>query len=229
MIANGLVSIHAPRAGRDVGWHDFAAPCTGFNPRAPRGARLCGLRAGVDEHGCFNPRAPRGARPAPQGILLGLLLVSIHAPRAGRDDPWPIVDPSAEKFQSTRPARGATRGKPAPPGRPTCFNPRAPRGARRVPAGVLLAGVPVSIHAPRAGRDPGRERVVVEVFSFNPRAPRGARLAPGRCSASNNGFQSTRPARGATPQSRFNDRDRGVSIHAPRAGRDPFQDRFSPS
>ena len=34
-----LVSIHAPRAGRDIGPVFTASTVTGFNPRAPRGAR----------------------------------------------------------------------------------------------------------------------------------------------------------------------------------------------
>ena len=57
-------------------------------------------------------------------------LVSIHAPRAGRD------------------RRPDTRYSGS-----TCFNPRAPRGARlgnRIGSGMPIR---VSIHAPRAGRD----------------------------------------------------------------------------
>ena len=78
----------------------------------------------------FNPRAPCGAR------------------RGDIDEVFP-----EEKFQSTRPVRGAT---PSPPPRwRICwhFNPRAPCGAR--PACVRgLPGDPgISIHAPRAGRD----------------------------------------------------------------------------
>ena len=79
------ISIHAPREGRDK-IKQVAHPSDhNFNPRAPRGARprraetqACGLN--------FNPRAPRGAR---QNLLF--CKVFYHA-----------------KFQSTRPARGAT-------------------------------------------------------------------------------------------------------------------------
>ncbi|MGO9096972.1 MAG: hypothetical protein ACLQGV_17335, partial [Bryobacteraceae bacterium] len=57
----------------------------------------------------------------------------------------------------------------------------------------------VSIHAPRAGRDLGQIVKLLEWIGFNPRAPRGARLLPGLITPPMNPFQSTRPARGATP------------------------------
>ena len=56
--------------------------------------------------------------------------ISIHPPRAGRDDVFVIVIRRTQKFQSTRPVRGGT---------------------------ILAAGVrcadEISIHPPRAGRD----------------------------------------------------------------------------
>ena len=105
-VHDGLVSIHAPRAGRDLSLAGGTGAGQGFNPRAPRGARRRSSRTGTSRR-CFNPRAPRGARPwstRPTGPT------------------W--------QFQSTRPARGATQ-----------------RGQQH-------AQPPdVSIHAPRAGRD----------------------------------------------------------------------------
>ena len=56
------------------------------------------------------------------------------------------------EFQSTRPARGATPSRSLPP-----------------------APVGVSIHAPRAGRDPACGARSAPRQCFNPRAPRGAR------------------------------------------------------
>ncbi len=150
---------------------------------------------------CFNPRAPRGARRSP-GVGTPLL---------------------------------------------QCFNPRAPRGARQPPRRPPAAQERVSIHAPRAGRDTKRKEKGHEHYSFNPRAPRGARLKGCTCTMPGSQFQSTRPARGATaprlhrPQRlRFQStrpargatdappasRPRlGVSIHAPRAGRDGRKSR----
>ncbi len=122
-------------------------------------------------------------------------------------------------FQSTRPARGATRRFPGP----------------WLPCGV-------SIHAPRAGRDSRSAARRSYACRFNPRAPRGARHAqvgrdwqaagfqstrPARGATKVNAilgntgkFQSTRPARGATVMIADSASPAGVSIHAPRAGRD---------
>src|SRR5674476_521254 len=81
-------SLVAPHVGRDKASHPPADPTSGFNPRAPRGARHtgCQLRSlihrvsihaphvGRDKTNWswpnkiigFNPRAPRGARPKPK-------------------------------------------------------------------------------------------------------------------------------------------------------------------
>ena len=83
--ADEQVSIHAPRAGRD-------------SPAATVPASLTG----------FNPRAPRGARRDLEGVLQVVRLVSIHAPRAGRDFRKRYWRSTSAWFQSTRPARGAT-------------------------------------------------------------------------------------------------------------------------
>ena len=37
--------------------------------------------------------------------------ISIHAPHAGRDEPYVISELTANAFQSTRPMRGATTNK----------------------------------------------------------------------------------------------------------------------
>ena len=95
-------------------------------------------------------------------------------------------DPRAPRGARLRRGRQAQRS-----GR--YFNPRAPRGARR---GRVCQGIPpgrISIHAPREGRD--------------------SRFAAHRSLIT--GFQSTRPARGATfPWAARNYRP-AISIHAP--------------
>ena len=78
-------------------------------------------------------------------------------------------------FQSTRPAWGATGS-----------------------AEVKLRGGMVSIHAPRVGRDEIKIVLGGKFSRFNPRAPRGARLNRFGQGDKRNGFQSTRPAWGAT-------------------------------
>mgnify|MGYP000879715911 CR=1 FL=1 len=148
------VSIHAPRVGRDR--EDIAAQrtMTGFNPRAPCGARLSKLYpyfvvSRVSIHAprvgrdllvcrnalllcCFNPRAPCGARPMAFGSGMG-----------------------STKFQSTRPVWGATAAEK--------------KGD---------AAETVSIHAPRVGRDSACSKRLMQSGSFNPRAPCGARRPP---------------------------------------------------
>src|SRR5271165_6442559 len=102
-------------------------------------------------------------------------------------------------FQSTRPARGATRVETDKLSTYERFNPRAPRGARPMAAEQLLADT-VSIHAPRAGRDQtARFQEAVTVVSIH--APRAGRDVPSAIDrVKRAAFQSTRPARGATLQ-----------------------------
>ena len=101
------------------------------------------------------------------------------------------------RFQSTRPAWGATKERLD-----------------------VIWHIAVSIHAPRVGRDRNSRRISAAMCRFNPRAPRGARqgdiVYPGIVVP----FQSTRPAWGATPSCRGSGTARWVSIHAPRVGRD---------
>ena len=124
-----VVSIHAPRAGRDSASPASLQSFWSFNPRAPCGARLRALRP-LKRSSSFNPRAPCGARHTCSRVvgkqegfqstcpvrgatvevfpLHEIEVVSIHAPRAGRDIHLMIVY-----------------------GGYCCFNPRAPCGARQ--------------------------------------------------------------------------------------------------
>ena len=169
------ISIHAPREGRDLKRHNARARRRNFNPRAPRGARhsRSDSRLYGDRH--FNPRAPRGARHTDTDRDGQRNTISIHAPREGRDV-VPVDDATVVGvFQSTRPARGATKDnqpfvpaftisihapregrdarRTAPPHARNHFNPRAPRGARQVPRQRYGVQYQISIHAPREGRD----------------------------------------------------------------------------
>ena len=170
-----MISIHAPREGRDS---------------APADAR------------CRTP-------------------ISIHAPREGRDEAAHAMRLIGILFQSTRPARGATMDGDCVVGMCPNFNPRAPRGARRLHTHNFGSTYIISIHAPREGRDKGGKNLpqAEKLFqstrpargataggdiridgrsNFNPRAPRGARHIRLTFSQTAIAFQSTRPARGAT-------------------------------
>ena len=186
--------------------------------------------------------APRVGRDMPYDTRC-IASVSIHAPRVGRDTGIGAASRRLAVFQSTRPAWGATSRSPCRASYGACFNPRAPRGARRrdLRRYVALDVAAVSIHAPRVGRDgvvprPLLDRVSIHAprvgrddvrarntsgVGFNPRAPRGARRCERDRRRSRRLFQSTRPAWGATAPSRSSSVRASVSIHAPRVGRDP--------
>ena len=55
---------------------------------------------------------------------------------------------------------------------------------------------------------------------FNPRTPRGVRPVPSPTGWASLKFQSTHPARGATPRRMVQNRHGAISIHAPREGCD---------
>ena len=144
-----------------------------FNPRTPRGVRLrdsescekpldisihapregcdTGLSCCLSGHGYFNPRTPRGVRLPPVRGING-----------------------TSRFQSTHPARGATRCRECKYYKPE-----------------------ISIHAPREGCDPCRGILGAEGGFQSTHPARGATWPPVwiRRGAL---FQSTHPARGAT-------------------------------
>ena len=151
--------------------------------------------------------------PAPRSI-------SIHAPREGGDDHghrW------YHRFRY--------------------FNPRPPRGGRRLalmisPIKKLFQSTPPARGATSCF---GVIPVIPTIFQstppargatrpppahsrrthyFNPRPPRGGRRAPQAYTAPATAFQSTPPARGATRPVAGDAPGHGISIHAPREGGD---------
>ncbi len=121
-----------PRApcGARLGAVCLAVKLSDFNPRAPCGARRRAYRPPGRRGWNFNPRAPCGARRQPGFPEADQPAISIHAPRAGRDEhslcSWKQFyyfnprapcgarrksfdsDIALSLFQSTRPVRGAT-------------------------------------------------------------------------------------------------------------------------
>ena len=114
------------------------------------------------------------------------------------------------RFQSTLPARGATRLTRIRRSACTYFNPRSPHGERHK-EGVSFEMNHISIHAPRTGSD--QTNALADSFlpfHFNPRSPHGERLSPPLA---------------FPPALRY------ISIHAPRTGSDatpPFAGRNAP-
>ena len=192
-----------------------------FNPRAPCGARPDDGLHQLHHRSGFNPRAPCGARRGFRRGRRHQLRVSTHAPRAGRDMVSIGPSNSHDKFQPTRPVRGATPVPSPPAPAKVRFNPRAPCGARRWSARHEPESLPVSTHAPRAGRDLIARRHLHRNTGFNPRAPCGARHAGRRGHAGRQIVSTHAPRAGRDDDlTELRGALHDVSTHAPRAGRD---------
>ena len=127
----------------------------------------------------------------------------------------------ARPFQSTPPARGATRSPPEPRPAWSDFNPRPPRGGRLGEVLPLALAIYFNPRPPRGGR-PLREGLVGSahpIFQSTPPA-RGATSPSSEISSHFLAFQSTPPARGATSVSVACMVRSIISIHAPREGGD---------
>ena len=125
------ISIPAPHTGRDSCPQDHPPPSPGFQSTRPiRGATIIHYSLSFPSNLYFNPRAPYGARPLPS--LLRHWIRTYFNPRAPYGARLRSLSSSSVSytFQSTRPIRGATRGRPHFCGRG-----------------------PISIHAPHTGRD----------------------------------------------------------------------------
>ena len=168
----------------------------------------------------FNPRSPHGERP-----------------------PFDPPDDGRTRFQSTLPARGASKGSKSR--RASCpISIHAPRtgsdGAEVCPAPAADISIhaprtgsdsrrtdpaedpnQISIHAPRTGSDTRREAIQLCRDEFQSTLP--ARGATGICPEQEDTmkqFQSTLPARGATAECPEDFAALPISIHAPRTGSD---------
>ena len=168
------VSIHAPRAERDIkGRHAIART------------------------GCFNPRAPGGARPLPQKLFSLFKGFNPRAPGGARLSSG-IPFASVIEFQSTRPGRSATSALGVQ-NFIHWVSIHAPRAERDNNAGMMLQmGCCFNPRAPGGARRLTRKSIYRRWIGFNPRAPGGARLGYLMEDLSGRRFQSTRPGRSAT-------------------------------
>ena len=125
-----------------------------FNPRSPHGERRPLPRCAVPSMR-ISIHAPRTGSDGSLTIQTARPdAISIHAPRTGSDACRCRANCGAYKFQSTLPARGATRQH-----------------------GVPKSSLSISIHAPRTGSDGTWAENVPMTLHFNPRSPHGERLA----------------------------------------------------
>ena len=125
-------------------------------------------------------------------------MISIHAPREGGDDKERGVYVIGAIFQSTPPARGATCGA-GRCGESAGISIHAPREGGDPHCKRQLGLVVISIHAPREGGDVKVLATVVSFIAFQSTPPaRGATPRIARIALRYRLFQSTPPARGAT-------------------------------
>ena len=143
------ISIHPPRAGRDI---SHGGPCgsPGISIHPPRAGRDLIAAAIRRTQTDFNPPAPCGAGRFSDELIEIIDQISIHPPRAGRD---------------------CRRGNRY---RRTSISIHPPRAGRDSFAAGDMMTEEISIHPPRAGRDNKGISVNPSIIHFNPPAPCGA-------------------------------------------------------
>ena len=194
-----MISIHAPRTGSDdYGWSSWAKVITSFQSTLP--ARGATLRISIPAQcasSYFNPRSPHGERLSARAQRTPTGAISIHAPRTGSDLTISLLFCACTTFQSTLPARGATR-LASGEGKQTGISIHAPRTGSDTDATPSLTAPwnfnPRSPHGERRTR----AEVITASADFNPRSPHGERQFLYVCVSERKRFQSTLPARGAT-------------------------------
>ena len=168
-----------------------------FNPRSPHGERHDTGRGGITPED-FNPRSPHGER---------------HVDFANID--------AMLKFQSTLPARGATKSSSRKPSQPCDFNPRSPHGERRGGGGKSRCD-----HRDFNPRSPHGERpraIIHSVkgrYNFNPRSPHGERPLTLEIAICKSGISIHAPRTGSDDKQAAIAAAAEISIHAPRTGSD---------
>ena len=143
------ISIHAPRTGSDA-VQRFAQSVADISIHAPRTgsdsqARREEARREISIH------APRTGSDRGGFLRRCLVTISIHAPRTGSDRCNSGGMIFLTEFQSTLPARGATRVRSCAGSPAGYFNPRSPHGERHEQSGVLLSPLPFQSTLPARG------------------------------------------------------------------------------
>ena len=210
------VSIHAPARGATRTISRSSPTTRGFNPRPCARGDLTPTRSARSRTRCFNPRpCARGDMPC-SGTSPHFCSFQSTPLREGRRSQG--RNQSAESRVSIHaPARGATRGYPAPrSGRLVSIHAPA-RGATPHEQVLHLAPQFVSIHAPARGATVRPIRPIRNVMSFNPRpCARGDR--PAACWRQPRWGFNPRPCARGDASGRGDSRRQPVSIHAPARG-----------
>ena len=132
-------------------------------------------------------------------LVLLLYCISIHASLAGCDYKQSQASNHSPGNFNPRIPRGMRRLYHWCRGVAEDFNPRIPRGMRQHLRGQSSGSYKISIHASLAGCDNAPTTPTsISISYFNPRIPRGMRLQPWATLIALGEFQSTHPSRDAT-------------------------------
>ena len=164
--------------------------------------------------------APRkGSDQSPDRPVL-VIHISIHAPRKGSDVWRSRIATLSTAFQSTLPARGATRTLPSRQKTPGYFNPRSPQGERLVRRVGNDFICQFQSTLPARGAT-STSQSTSEGTTFQSTLPARGATFRALLTVKPVVFQSTLPARGATYLFSQTPLKSLISIHAPRKGSDP--------
>ena len=189
----GAISIHAPRTGSDSAPAFAPDAAEHFNPRSPHGerpeddiedSRLWVFQSTLPARGAtrlltfwttsgqISIHAPRTGSDAELAFVAQLGKISIHAPRTGSDLVVRLLLRHRRLFQSTLPARGATKLVAVFARDREDFNPRSPHGERRLARATRKRDNIISIHAPRTGSDEALFAIARAITRISIHAPR---------------------------------------------------------
>ena len=174
-VSSPIISIHAPRTGSDRQAAHAIYLLKNFNPRSPHGERPRTVKATKQSTRHFNPRSPHGERQGAEQNFPRHCNFNPRSPHGERRSNR-RAGYTARQFQSTLPARGATR-----------------RTARRT---AWIRAFQSTL--PARGATQVAEASDRQLSHFNPRSPHGERPAASPRRILSMQFQSTLPARGAT-------------------------------
>ena len=128
----GIISIHASREGSDAALILKSPSHYGFQSTLPAREATYYSRLSCQSPGQFQSTLPAREATLTWAVVNAVLFISIHASREG-SDPWHCNDGRRPAiFQSTLPAREATHQWTVWSCSDLHFNPRFPRGKRRV-------------------------------------------------------------------------------------------------
>ena len=192
-----IISIHAPREGGDRAHAQRGTAQTRFQSTPPARGATPSWEA---ETATWEFQSTPPARGATWTTILTTKCqqISIHAPREGGD----LLDPHLIHLRSyfnPRPPRGGRLPSASDTQTDGTFQSTPPARGATISKADYSKKYAISIHAPREGGDKAGKLAGRMNRNFNPRPPRGGRPAMRLLAKYLDTFQSTPPARGATP------------------------------